>query len=172
MNRRWAAALVVALTACTPVAQQAPQPAPVAPPVVPEPPPEQHWPPVDEVLLQRQALCAEPLPRRQQLIEQRRRDPRQEMRLELLMLASCAPPQPAALLPEALARVEELVGWPPAYRALFDLLASRALALTELERQRRQLQIDLDRTIRGISDIETSIDARDHRGRIKTDKTE
>lgn len=147
---RWSAALALALLP----AGAWPQPPAAAP---------QGWPPVDELLLRRQALCAEPLARRRQLAEQRRGDPRQAMRLELLMLATCTPPDQATPLPEALARVEQLVGWPASYRALFALLADRARAQTELERRNRRLQTELDRTIRGISDIETGIDARDEK---------
>lgn len=92
--------------------------------------------------------------------------PVDEQKLNALLLASCEPARTPGVLNQLLAQLTAAGTWPEEYAAFFDLLiaAQKAYASVEkvyleLEAEHQALQEEHERTILGLGEIESQIEA-------------
>lgn len=115
---------------------------------------------VDDWLLRRQKLCQLPeIERRARLkLYGDDRSQNEARRMKRLMLTSCAPDQTPGQMFEALAALPDNPSWPPAQKALIEMVRDYAQSYRVLEQQKRDLEQKLEDTINGIQQIEAEID--------------
>ncbi|MEK7152505.1 MAG: hypothetical protein AAB834_01030 [Patescibacteria group bacterium] len=124
---------------------------------------------VEDWLLKREELCQLPnIERRARLkLYGDDRSRNEAYRMERLMLASCAPDQTPGQMFEALAALPENPSWPPAQKALIEMVRDYAKSYRMLEQQKRDLERKLEDTINGIQKIEAEIDDMQSNGVVR-----
>lgn len=127
---------------------------------------------VGELLNLRLRICNVPTASRgaelegQELSDSIREHPVDEQKLNELLLASCEPARTPGVLNQLLAQLTAAGTWPEEYAAFFDLLISAQKAYAsvekvylELEAEHHALQEEHERTILGLGEIESQIEA-------------
>ncbi len=82
-----------------------------------------------------------------------------EERLDVLLISSCRPASTPGILSEALHSLSRAGRWPEEYLALFDMLNSSQKAYSAVEKLYRELKMEHEKTIQGLSEIEDDIEA-------------
>lgn len=82
-----------------------------------------------------------------------------EERLDVLLISSCRPASTPGILSEALHSLSRAGSWPEEYLALFDMLNSSQKAYSAVEKLYRELKMEHEKTIQGLSEIEDDIEA-------------
>ena len=127
---------------------------------------------VNQLLIERLALCGAPPEEQDAMLarslKSESRSPDggvDESKLTALLLASCKPARTPGVLNQLLAELTAAGTWPEEYAAFFDLLISgqRAYASVEkvyvdLEQAYADLKHEHEKTIQGLSEIETQIE--------------
>lgn len=127
---------------------------------------------VNQLLIERLALCSAPTDQQDAWLAQKLKaqsDPApggvDENKLNALLLASCKPARTPGVLNQLLAELTAVGTWPEEYAAFFDLLIAgqRAYASVEkvymdLEKAHADLKHEHEKTIQGLSEIEAQIE--------------
>lgn len=110
----------------------------------------------------------------QPVADEDREHPVDEQKLNELLLASCEPARTPGVLNQLLAQLTAAGTWPEEYAALFDLLiagqkayASVEKVYLDLEAQYTSLQDEHERTILGLGEIESQIEAQSQQPVVK-----
>lgn len=82
-----------------------------------------------------------------------------EEQLDVLLVSSCRPASTPGILSEALHSLSRAGSWPEEYMALFDMLNSSHKAYSAVEKLYRELKMEHEKTIQGLSEIEDDIEA-------------
>lgn len=82
-----------------------------------------------------------------------------EDQLDVLLVSSCRPASTPGILSEALHSLSRAGSWPEEYLALFDMLNSSQKAYSSVEKLYRELKMEHEKTIQGLSEIEDDIEA-------------
>src|SRR5690606_23720056 len=82
-----------------------------------------------------------------------------EEQLDVLLISSCRPASTPGILSEALHSLSRAGSWPEEYLALFDMLNSSQKAYSAVEKLYRELKMEHEKTIQGLSEIEDDIEA-------------
>lgn len=127
-----------------------------------------------DLLVSRQAYCAEPAAHRDGIAGEALENGvtgsiEAADQIERLLRMSCDMRLNYRSIDRILAALRADRSWPTSYLALFDLMQAGADAVKSLEQQRAALQIRLDETIRGITNIEEAIDARRGKNHLAED---
>lgn len=126
---------------------------------------------VSELLLQRLVMCDEPESARQARLADYPSVGQakpivsgtvDEARLNALLVASCEPASTPGILNQLMADLTGAGTWPEEYAALFDLLISGQRAYAAVEKVYWELKQEHDKTIQGLSEIETQIEQQNH----------
>lgn len=147
--------LVCVLTGCVYVPQQ-PPPAESSAKATPQStatdsPPEHD---ITALLGYRERVCATPATERRQWLAGHRLADDRRTKLQVLVTASCEPRRYAALLGGVATTLQDDYASDPGYRTLFAMIVSFSGALNAE-------QIHLEKTIRGLTDIEEDIGGND-----------
>jgi hypothetical protein len=127
---------------------------------------------VNQLLIERLTLCSAPTEEQDALLAQNLKAKGEllaggvdEAKLNALLLASCKPARTPGVLNQLLAELTAAGTWPEEYAAFFDMLISgqRAYASVEkvyvdLEKAYGDLKHEHEKTIQGLSEIETQIE--------------
>lgn len=127
---------------------------------------------VNQLLTQRLSLCGAPTAEQDALLARNLKPQSEssasgvdEAKLDALLLASCKPARTPGVLNQLLVELTAAGTWPEEYAAFFDLLISgqRAYASVEkiyvdLGKAYADLQHEHEKTIQGLSEIETQIE--------------
>lgn len=82
-----------------------------------------------------------------------------EAQLNILLLASCQPAKTPEVLNQLLANLTNSGTWPEEYAAFFDMLITGQRAYASVERVYEELKAEHEKTIQGLSEIETQIES-------------
>lgn len=118
---------------------------------------------IDELLVQRLDICGVPLEQRATVVSSLNVAPVEvdgvdEDLLNQLLVASCSPATTPGVLNQLLADLTSAGTWPEAYAAFFDLLISGQRAYAAVEKVYLDLKQEHEKTIQGLSEIETQIE--------------
>lgn len=118
---------------------------------------------IKELLLQRLSVCSEPADSRKELLEQLPVEANvsngvNERQLNELIVATCEPARTPGVLNQLLAELTAAGTWPEEYAAFFDLLISGQRAYAAVEKIYVELKQEHEKTIQGLSEIETQIE--------------
>lgn len=118
---------------------------------------------IDELLVQRLDICGVPLEQRDRVVSSLNvlpveEDGVDEDLLNQLLVASCSPATTPGVLNQLLADLTSAGTWPEAYAAFFDLLISGQRAYAAVEKVYLDLKQEHEKTIQGLSEIETQIE--------------
>lgn len=118
---------------------------------------------VEQLLVQRLSVCGVAKDQRETYIKKFTVQPNpqngvNEEQLNQLLLASCSPETKPGVLNQLLADLTSAGTWPEGYAAFFDLVISGQRAYAAVEKVYLGLKQEHEKTIQGLSEIETQIE--------------
>lgn len=122
---------------------------------------------IDELLVQRLAICNEAEGQREAFLAtinvasntaDNSHPGVDEALLNQLLMASCSPAKKPGVLNQLLADLTSAGTWPEEYAAFFDLMISGQRAYAAVEKVYLDLKQEHEKTIQGLSEIESQID--------------